>query len=119
MAALFGAITWNLITWWFGLPSSSSHALIGGLVGAALASSQHVHWDGVKQKVLIPMVISPVVGMFGALLLTLALQWLFRNAKRSRAGKGFKAGQIIAAGTMSVGHGLQDAQKTMGVITLA
>ena len=53
MAALFGAISWNLITWWFGLPSSSSHALIGGLVGAALASSQHVHWDGVKQKVLI------------------------------------------------------------------
>ena len=119
MSALFGAITWNLITWWFGLPSSSSHALIGGLVGAALASSQHVHWDGVKQKVLIPMVVSPLVGMFGALLLTLALQWLFRNAKRSRAGKGFKAGQIIAAGTMSVGHGLQDAQKTMGVITLA
>ena len=119
MAALFGAISWNLITWWFGLPSSSSHALIGGLVGAALASSQHVHWDGVKQKVLIPMVISPLVGMFGALLLTLALQWLFRNAKRSRAGKGFKAGQVIAAGTMSVGHGLQDAQKTMGVITLA
>ena len=119
MAALLGAITWNLITWWFGLPSSSSHALIGGLVGAAMATNQHVHWDGVKQKVLIPMVISPLVGMFGALVLTLALQWLFRNAKRSRAGKGFKAGQIVAAGAMSVGHGLQDAQKTMGVITLA
>ncbi len=119
MAALLGAIAWNLITWWLGLPSSSSHALIGGLVGAALASSQVVHWDGVQSKVLVPMVISPIVGMSAAFALTLALQWLFRNAKKSRAGKGFRAGQILAAGTMSVGHGLQDAQKTMGVMTLA
>lgn len=119
MAALLGAIAWNLLTWWQGLPSSSSHALIGGLVGAALASSQVVHWDGVQQKVLIPMIISPLVGMSAAFALTLGLQWLFRNAKKSRAGKGFRAGQIVAAGTMSVGHGLQDAQKTMGVMTLA
>ena len=119
MAALLGAIAWNLLTWWLGLPSSSSHALIGGLVGAALASSQVVHWDGVQQKVLIPMIISPLVGMTAAFTLTLGLQWLFRNAKKSRAGKGFRVGQIIAAGTMSVGHGLQDAQKTMGVMTLA
>lgn len=119
MAALLGAIAWNLLTWWRGLPSSSSHALIGGLVGSALAASQVVHWDGVKEKVLIPMVISPIVGMSAAFLLTLALQWLFRNAKKSRAGHGFRAGQVIAAGTMSVGHGLQDAQKTMGVMTLA
>jgi PiT family inorganic phosphate transporter len=119
MAALLGAIAWNLITWWLGLPSSSSHALIGGLVGAALAASQVVHWDGVQSKVLIPMVISPLVGMSAAFALTLGLQWLFRNSKKSRAGKGFRVGQIIAAGTMSVGHGLQDAQKTMGVMTLA
>jgi len=119
MAALLGAIAWNLITWWLGLPSSSSHALIGGLVGAALAASQVVHWDGVQSKVLIPMVISPLVGMSAAFALTLGLQWLFRNSKKSRAGKGFRIGQIIAAGTMSVGHGLQDAQKTMGVMTLA
>lgn len=119
MAALLGAIAWNLLTWWLGLPSSSSHALIGGLVGAALASSQVVHWDGVQSKVLIPMVISPMVGMSAAFLLTLGLQWLFRNSKKSRAGKGFRIGQIFAAGTMSVGHGLQDAQKTMGVMTLA
>jgi PiT family inorganic phosphate transporter len=119
MAALLGAIAWNLITWWLGLPSSSSHALIGGLVGAALAASQVVHWDGVQSKVLIPMVISPLIGMSAAFLLTLGLQWLFRNSKKSRAGKGFRVGQIIAAGTMSVGHGLQDAQKTMGVMTLA
>ena len=119
MAALLGAIAWNLLTWWQGLPSSSSHALIGGLVGAALASSQVVHWDGVQQKVLIPMIISPLVGMSAAFALTLGLQWLFRNAKKSRTGKAFRVGQIFAAGTMSVGHGLQDAQKTMGVMTLA
>lgn len=119
MAALLGAIAWNLLTWWLGLPSSSSHALIGGLVGAALASSQVVHWGGVQSKVLVPMVISPLVGMSAAFALTLGLQWLFRNAKKSRTGKGFRIGQIFAAGTMSIGHGLQDAQKTMGVMTLA
>ena len=119
MAGLLGAIAWNLITWWLGLPSSSSHALIGGLVGAALAASQVVYWDGVREKVLIPMIISPLIGMTAAFALTLGLQWIFRNAKKSRAGKGFRIGQIFAAGTMSVGHGLQDAQKTMGVMTLA
>lgn len=119
LAALFGAITWNLITWWFGLPSSSSHALIGGLVGAALAASQTVQWDGVIGKVVIPMMISPTIGFGLSFLLTLALQWMFRNARRSRAGIGFRGAQIGAATAMSVGHGLQDAQKTMGVITLA
>jgi PiT family inorganic phosphate transporter len=119
MAALLGAIAWNLLTWWFGLPSSSSHALIGGLVGAAIASGELVKWSGVIEKVAVPMVISPLVGITGAFTLTLLLQWLFRNAKRSRVGNEFKIGQIIAAGTMSVGHGLQDAQKTMGVITLS
>lgn len=119
MAALLGAIAWNLITWWFGLPSSSSHALIGGLVGSALAASQVVQWAGVVEKVVIPMVMSPVIGFTLSYLLTLALQWMFRNARRSRAGKGFKVAQIAAASAMSVGHGLQDAQKTMGVITLA
>jgi PiT family inorganic phosphate transporter len=119
MAALLGAISWNLLTWWFGLPSSSSHALIGGLVGSALAASQQVHWDGVVQKVAIPMVISPLVGFTLSFLLVLALQWIFRNARRSKVKKPFRAGQIAAASAMSLGHGLQDAQKTMGVITLA
>ncbi|CAB4593763.1 unannotated protein [freshwater metagenome] len=119
MAALLGAISWNLLTWWLGLPSSSSHALIGGLVGSALAAREVVHWQGVIDKVAIPMVISPIVGLSLAFLLTLLLQFIFRNAKRSRVGKGFRVGQIVAAGTMSLGHGLQDAQKTMGVITLA
>ncbi len=119
MAALLGAIAWNLLTWWQGLPSSSSHALIGGLVGAALASGELVKWAGVIEKVAIPMVISPVVGLSAAFALTLALQWLFRNAKKSRVGGGFRVAQVFAAGAMSVGHGLQDAQKTMGVITLS
>lgn len=119
MAALLGAIAWNLLTWWRGLPSSSSHALIGGLVGAAIASGELVHWAGVIEKVAIPMVISPVVGISAAFLLTLLLQWLFRNAKRSRVGHGFRVSQVAAATAMSVGHGLQDAQKTMGVITLS
>ncbi|CAB4654123.1 unannotated protein [freshwater metagenome] len=119
MAALLGAITWNLLTWWFGLPSSSSHALIGGLVGSALAAREVIHWKGVVDKVAIPMVISPIVGLSLAFLLTLALQWIFRNSKKSVAGKGFRVGQVVAAGSMSLGHGLQDAQKTMGVITLA
>ena len=119
MAALLGAIAWNLLTWWQGLPSSSSHALIGGLVGAAIASGELVHWAGVIEKVAIPMVISPLVGISGAFLLTLLLQWLFRNAKKSKVGPGFRITQVFAAGAMSVGHGLQDAQKTMGVITLS
>ncbi len=119
MSALLGAIAWNLLTWWQGLPSSSSHALIGGLVGAAIASGELVHWAGVIEKVAIPMVISPVVGISGAFLLTLLLQWLFRNAKKSKVGPGFRVTQVFAASAMSVGHGLQDAQKTMGVITLS
>ena len=104
MAALLGAIAWNLLTWWFGLPSSSSHALIGGLVGAALVSNETVLWSGVVQKVAIPMVISPMIGFTAAFMLTLLLQWLFRNSKRSKVGKGYKAGQIVAASAMSVGH---------------
>lgn len=119
MAALIGAIAWNLITWWFGLPSSSSHALIGGLVGAALIASETVKWDGVYQKVAIPMVMSPLIGISASFLLVLLLQTIFRKAKRSQVGKPFKAVQTAAAGAMAVGHGLQDAQKTMGIITLA
>lgn len=119
LAALLGAIAWNLITWWFGLPSSSSHALIGGLAGAAIAASQLVYWDGIITKVLIPMIISPLVGFTLAYGLAMAIIWTFRNAKREKSVKGFKAAQATASTLMAVGHGLQDAQKTMGVITLA
>jgi PiT family inorganic phosphate transporter len=119
MAALIGAIAWNLITWWFGLPSSSSHALIGGLVGAALIASETVKWDGVYEKVAIPMIISPLIGISASFILALLLQYAFKSAKRQHVSTPFKAAQTAAAGAMAVGHGLQDAQKTMGIITLA
>ncbi|HVW80823.1 MAG TPA: inorganic phosphate transporter [Mycobacteriales bacterium] len=118
-AAVVGAITWNLVTWWFGLPSSSSHALIGGLCGAALASSGHVNWHAVVEKVIIPMIASPLVGFGLGFLFMLALLWVFRGANPRDANVGFRMGQWLGSAAMSFGHGLQDAQKTMGVITLA
>jgi inorganic phosphate transporter, PiT family len=118
-AAVVGAIVWNLITWYFGLPSSSSHALIGGLVGAALASSGEVQWHGVLEKVIIPMVLSPLVGFAAAFVLMLLILWMFRRAHPRRMARGFKYGQWVSSAAMAYGHGLQDAQKSMGVITLA
>ncbi len=118
-AALLGAITWNLITWYFGLPSSSSHALIGGLVGAALAAAHSVQWMGIVDKVIIPMVLSPLVGFGLGYLFMLAILWTFRGANVTRASRGFRYAQIASSATMALGHGLQDAQKTMGIITLA
>jgi phosphate/sulfate permease len=118
LAALVGAIAWNLGTWLLGLPSSSSHALIGGLVGAALAASESVKWNGIVDKVIIPMVVSPLVGFFLSYLFMLAVMWTFRRANAVRANRGFRWAQIASAATMSFGHGTQDAQKTMGVITL-
>lgn len=119
LAALFGAITWNLITWWLGMPSSSSHALIGGLVGAAIAAANTVQWTGVLDKVVIPMVVSPVVGFLLAFAVMTAIQWIFRSAAPGRVNRGFRVAQTVSAAAMALGHGLQDAQKTMGVITLA
>jgi PiT family inorganic phosphate transporter len=118
-AALVGAITWNLLTWYFGLPSSSSHALIGGLVGSALAAGTTVLWHGVVDKVLIPMVLSPVVGLVLGYLVMVAILWLFRKASPARVTRGFRAGQSVSAAAMSLGHGMQDAAKTMGVVVLA
>jgi inorganic phosphate transporter, PiT family len=119
LAALLGAIFWNLVTWYFGLPSSSSHALIGGLVGAALASAGTVKWTGVVDKVVIPMVVSPIVGFALAGLIMLALLWIFRNGRPRPLTQGFRHAQTVSAAAMALGHGLQDAQKTMGVIVLA
>jgi PiT family inorganic phosphate transporter len=118
MAALLGAITWNLITWWFGLPSSSTHALIGGLGGAALAGGVRVKWDTIVDKVVIPMVVSPVVGFAVAFLLMLAIMWIFRRRNPHRVFRGFRIAQTFSASALALGHGLQDAQKTMGVILL-
>jgi PiT family inorganic phosphate transporter len=119
LCALIGAIVWNLVTWYFGMPSSSSHALIGGLVGAGLASSGTVKWNGVLSKVIIPMVVSPVVGFVLAALLMLAILWIFRKGRPRRLTRNFRHAQTVSAAAMALGHGLQDAQKTMGVIVLA
>jgi inorganic phosphate transporter, PiT family len=118
-AALAGAIVWNLVTWYFGLPSSSSHALFGGMVGAALAGGTAVVWTGVIQKVVLPMFISPIVGMGLGYLAMVAILWLFRRANPHRAKRGFRIAQTVSAAGMALGHGLQDAQKTMGIVVLA
>jgi PiT family inorganic phosphate transporter len=118
LAALLGAICWNLTTWYFGLPSSSSYALIGGLIGAALASASAVKWNGVLDKVVIPMIISPLIGFGISYLFMVGLLWAFRRANAVRVARGFRWGQIVSAAAMAFGHGTQDAQKTMGVIAL-
>jgi PiT family inorganic phosphate transporter len=119
MAGLFGAIAWNMITWYYGLPSSSSHALIGGLVGAAIASGSLVKWDVIVEKIVIPMVGSPLFGFAAAFLLMLAIMWIWRRANPNKINRGFRLAQTVSAAAMALGHGLQDAQKTMGVIFLA
>ncbi|WP_375000660.1 anion permease [Aeromicrobium sp. CTD01-1L150] len=119
MAALIGAITWNIITWYFGIPSSSSHALIGGIVGAGVASATTVDWTTMVDKVAIPMVLSPLLGFLGAFTVMTSILWIFRRANPHRVARGFRFSQSVSAAAMSLGHGLQDAQKTMGVIVLA
>ena len=119
LAGLLGAIVWNLTTWYFGLPSSSSHALIGGLVGSALASGSMVNWGTVTEKVLIPLVLSPLFAFAVAFALMLAIMWVFRRAQPAKANSRFRMAQTVSAAGMALGHGLQDAQKTMGVIFLA
>jgi PiT family inorganic phosphate transporter len=118
-AALLGATVWNLLIWRIGLPSSSTHALLGGLLGAALAGSATVHWDGVLTKVLIPLAAAPLIGLALGYAAMLAILWLFRNAAPRRAQHGFRIAQTVSAASMALGHGLQDAQKTMGVVVMA
>ncbi len=121
LAALFGAITWNLLTWRLGLPSSSSHALIGGLVGAALAQSgtAGVQWSGLVHKVAIPAVISPAIAFAASFVLLIALFWVFVRLTPGFANHGFRLGQLASGTWVAFTHGANDAQKTMGVITLA
>ncbi len=119
LCGLLGAIAWNLTTWWFGLPSSSSHALIGGLVGSAMAAGAVVHWKTIVDKVLIPMVASPLVGFALAFLLMLAFMWILRRRNPRKVSRTFRMLQTVSAAALALGHGLQDAQKTMGVIFLA
>ena len=118
-AGVVGAIVWNLATWYLGLPSSSSHALIGGLVGATLAASGTVLWSKLLESVVIPMVLSPVVGFGLGFLVMLAVLWIFRRKQPSRLNRGFRWAQTVSAAAVSVGHGMQDAAKTIGIIVLA
>jgi inorganic phosphate transporter, PiT family len=120
-AALIGAIIWNLITWRLGIPSSSSHALIGGLLGSVAVSVgvQAIKVDGVVSKVLVPLVLSPVLGIligFGAMVVILNV---FRRANPRRINERFRRLQILSAALMAFSHGSNDAQKTMGIMTLA
>src|SRR4051812_6676079 len=120
-AGLVGAIAWNLVTWYFGLPSSSSHALIGGVVGATFvaAGADAIFGEGILGKVLVPAVIAPILAFIvGAIGIIAA----YRILARQRPGpvvRGFRLGQVLSGGLLALAHGTNDAQKTMGVITLA
>ena len=119
LAGVLGAVTWNLITWWFGLPSSSSHALFGGLVGATLVGGYEVLWGGIRDKIIIPMVASPIVGLILGFAAMIAIMWIFRRGNPRKLNRGFRIAQSISAAGMSLGHGMQDAAKTMGIVVLA
>jgi PiT family inorganic phosphate transporter len=120
-AALIGAITWNLITWWLGLPSSSSHALIGGLLGATIiaAGTEALNVNGIWNKVIVPMFTSPLFGFVIAFAFMIAIYWVFRRARRKPMAVRFRKLQVFSAAFMAFAHGSNDAQKTMGIITLA
>jgi PiT family inorganic phosphate transporter len=120
-AGLIGAISWNLITWYFGLPSSSSHALIGGVVGAAFAAagSSAVLGDGVLGKVLIPAVIAPILAFVVGGIGIVACYRIVGRLRPGQVARGYRLGQVVSGGLLALAHGTNDAQKTMGVITLA
>jgi PiT family inorganic phosphate transporter len=121
LAAVIGAIAWNLLTWWLGLPSSSSHALIGGLVGAAMAQSwtTGVQWHGLAHKVVIPALVAPTLAFGVAWILLVVIYWLFQRVSSGTANRGFRLGQLASGTFVAYTHGANDAQKTMGVIALA
>nr|HEX4314046.1 anion permease [Kofleriaceae bacterium] len=118
---LVGAVAWNLITWWWGLPSSSSHCLLGGVVGAVLGAygNAGVNWSVIAEKVLLPTVTSPVVGFVMGGILVVVMSWLVRRWTPARVQRNFRRMQTVSAALMSLSHGQNDAQKTMGVILLA
>ena len=118
-AALGAAFGWNLATWSLGLPSSSSHALIGGLAGAAVVAGGVVRWDVVRDLVLVPMLLSPLIGFSCAWLLMAVLLRSVREVTYGTARRRFKIAQTVSASAVALGHGLQDGQKTMGVIVIA
>ncbi len=119
-AGLAGAIAWNLATWWFGIPSSSSHALIGGVVGATIVAvgTGAVKFDGIASKILVPAVIAPILAGLVALISTVVVYRIIKGIERNRAERGFKWAQIASSSTVALAHGTNDAQKTMGIIVL-
>jgi inorganic phosphate transporter, PiT family len=119
VAALLAAIGWNLVTWRWGLPSSSSHALFGALAGAGLAAGVAVDWQVLGRSVLLPLLVSPVVGMTLAWLLVAALTRAVQDAPHATTLRGFRLAQTLSASAMALGHGLQDAQKTAAVVVVA
>jgi PiT family inorganic phosphate transporter len=120
LGGLAGAIFWNLLTWWWALPNSSSHCLIGGVAGAVLATqgSAHVNWKGIVDKVLIPTVAAPLIGFTVGIGIMLALLWIFHNAHPGTVNRRFRLVQVGSASVVAFAHGSNDAQKTMGIITL-
>ena len=121
MSALIGAIAWNLVTWWRGLPSSSSHALIGGLIGAGVVKLGlgAVSWNTVLEKMILPLVVSPILGFVLAYIGMLIIYWVFRDARPRPLNRGFRLAQILSSAFIAFSHGTNDAQKTMGIIALA
>ncbi|WP_285724711.1 inorganic phosphate transporter [Psychromicrobium xiongbiense] len=119
LAGLIGGILWNLLTWLLGLPSSSSHALFGGLIGAGIAGAATVNWEGVLSKIIVPALLSPVIAAAVAAVGTWLVYAITRHVKEPHRENGFRWGQIGTASLVSLAHGTGDAQKTMGVIALA
>ncbi len=121
LSALVGACAWNLVTWWYGIPSSSSHALIGGLAGAVVAKGgfSAFRWHALKTKVLVPLVLSPTLGFVIAFAVMVLLVWFFRRWKPDRVNRVSRRLQLLSACGMAFAHGSNDAQKSMGIIALA
>lgn len=121
LAALLGACAWNLITWYYGLPSSSSHALIGGLAGAVIAKGgvNAFGWSTLVKKVLVPLIVSPLVGFAISFFLMIGLLWVFRRARPMLVHRLSRRLQLLSSCTMAFAHGSNDAQKSMGIMTLA
>ncbi len=121
LGGVIGAIFWNIVTWYWALPNSSSHCLIGGVAGAVLATrgAEHVKWGALVDKVLVPTVAAPLVGFTVAIILMVGLTWMLRRANPGRTMRRFRVLQLTSASFMAFSHGSNDAQKTMGIITLA
>jgi inorganic phosphate transporter, PiT family len=121
LAGLIGAIAWNLVTWYLGLPTSSSHALIGGVAGSAIAAAGFgiVQWQGLYEKVLVPSLLAPALAIPAAVLVMLVILWIIRRRAPGKVNRVFRRLQVLSAAFVAFTHGTNDAQKTMGVITLA